>query len=126
MKEIKFYLKNAKKYLEESGYLVGKNGLLITGYIYDINQPKGGRFHARLSGKDENTITIHYDSLVNGFHTVYPSLKKLKAEKNRIIKKIHKVVRNEYCYYCLNCGLASGDGDGLVGGKCLLSKEPRG
>ncbi len=32
---------------------------------------------------------------------------------------IHKVKNNEYCYYCTRCKKASGDGDGLVGEKCL-------
>ncbi len=118
MKELKFYKQNAKKFLIESGYIIGKNGEFFTGYVFDT---KNGRFHAKLSGKDENTIVLHFDKLVKGFHTVFPSIKRLKAEKERILTKVHKVIKNEYCYYCTVCQRASGDGDGLIGKKCKLA-----
>lgn len=35
-----------------------------------------------------------------------------------LIKKVHNVYRTPDCYFCINCGKASGDGDGLVGEKC--------
>ncbi len=30
----------------------------------------------------------------------------------------HIVKKTDACYVCTRCGRASGDGDGLVGGKC--------
>ncbi len=117
MKEIRFQIENAEKFLVESGY-IKRDTYEHTDYVFDT---KDGRFHSVVKGK---MISLHFDKLVNGFHQVFPSIKRLKEEKKRIVTKIHKVIKNEFCYYCLNCGKASGDGDGLVGKKCLLVSNP--
>lgn len=117
MKVITFYKKNAEKFLFESGYDTSKHGCILGGYVFETEK---GRFHAFLEGKDDNTIKLHFDTTINGFHRVFPNASKLTKEKNRIIKKQHRVVKNDNCYYCINCQKASGDGDGLVGKKCNL------
>lgn len=41
------------------------------------------------------------------------------------MKKIHKIEKNEDCYYCSVCHVASGDGDGLAGKECLVNPNPK-
>ena len=121
MKNLKFQKKNAEKYLIASGYEIGKDGSMISGYVYET--PKG-RFHAKVKG---NWIDLHFDLLVNKMHKVLSNVKMLSAEKHRILDKepqfsqIHHVVKNDFCYYCTLCHEAHGDGDGFIGKECKLS-----
>jgi hypothetical protein len=111
MNELKFRVENVGEFLIRSGY-VKRDDFRGLSYFFET---KDGRFHATVKGKQ---ITLHFDKLVRGFHTVFPSKERLLAEKKRIITLVHKVVKNQFCYYCSVCGKASGDGDGLVGMKC--------